>query len=795
MKNILTSIAAVFVAVIFTAAVAQAQETQTTPNVITTTVQQGVPGVQQNWTGFVNTTSTGGGFSGGNVPAYNPTTGQFMFGYSQGTFAYSMAINSALSGSGIQIGGIEYGLTYFNQDMSRGTLSVTADIRSNTNSILQSYSHNLPQTTNGWTQWSQTQTFSNPYSLANLGNATLSFTGKDDRFWAGLYGPQFKDPYLRFNYTADPCVTNPAYSPTCPGFNTVITSGNLLPGTTGTQAYAINQALSLAGAGATIHGFNYGYSYSVAGRQCAVWDLFGLCITGFNYSDAGVATVITDSNNATIYSESNTHNGGNNGTAGTYSKQLRFGSSLPMATLGGFAMSPWTSGNASITNMYSEAVYTPDICISNPLYSPSCPGYAAAYFTQQCTANPLYDSTCPGYAQAFFTQQCTANQLYNPACPGYAAAYLTQQCNANPLYATQCPGYEAAYLQQQCSANPLYSASCTGYQTATTQCSANPLYASYCPNYSTASTQCSSNSLYASYCPGYTTALTTCSTNPLSNTLCSGYTLASTACTNNQLTYSYCPSYTTTLASCGSNPQSNTMCPGYSTTKSTPGSGFATSSRSEPTVAVSSSGKVEATVSKTGDSNVDSVIDRQSTSASPSDTTAAVRLSPSPSSSQSSSGTSSGPVAAPIAAAAAKEEKKEEKKSESSSSTTNTNTASSNTDNKNEPKSNRQALAERRLEAARAKAVEEGKNLAGKMGEAATMEAQIAVQNVVVQAMGFTPGFDAYGRATIPDSVGYRPFEIYKGQRNIDNPAGRRFMTGSDRLHTEMIDQQYNLSR
>jgi hypothetical protein len=91
--------------------------------------------------------------------------------------------------------------------------------------------------------------------------------------------------------------------------------------------------------------------------------------------------------------------------------------------------------------------------------------------------------------------------------------------------------------------------------------------------------------------------------------------------------------------------------------------------------------------------------------------------------------------------------------------------------------------------------VEDGKQLAGKMGEAASMEAQVAVQGVVISAMGFTPGFDAYGRATLPDAQGYQPFEIYAGQRNIDNPQGRRFMTGSDRLHAEMVDQQYGAAR
>ena len=115
----------------------------TTPNVVGTTVSPAPAGVQQSWSGFVVTPSTGGGYSGGNQPGYNASTGQFMFGYTQSTIGYTMAINSALSGSGIQIGGMNYGLTYLNQGEAAGTLSITAGIRSNTGQVLQSYSHNL----------------------------------------------------------------------------------------------------------------------------------------------------------------------------------------------------------------------------------------------------------------------------------------------------------------------------------------------------------------------------------------------------------------------------------------------------------------------------------------------------------------------------------------------------------------------------------------------------------------------------------------------------------------------------
>lgn len=90
-----------------------------------------------------------------------------------------------------------------------------------------------------------------------------------------------------------------------------------------------------------------------------------------------------------------------------------------------------------------------DICVINPLSSPSCPGYAAAYLSQQCTVNALFDPSCPGYAQANFTYQCSLNALYSELCPGYAQAYFNQQCSINGLYNRNCPNYATAYATQQ----------------------------------------------------------------------------------------------------------------------------------------------------------------------------------------------------------------------------------------------------------------------------------------------------------------------------------------------------------
>lgn len=54
-------------------------------------------------------------------------------------------------------------------------------------------------------------------------------------------------------------------------------------------------------------------------------------------------------------------------------------------------------------------------------------------------------------------------------------------------------------------------------------------------------------------------------------------------------------------------------------------------------------------------------------------------------------------------------------------------------------------------------------------------------------------GFEMY-MAGMTDRPFYPPKEIYKGQRNVDNARAQRLLSGaSDRLHQQMVDQQYNL--
>jgi hypothetical protein len=482
----------------------------------------------------------------------------------------------------------------------------------------------------------------------------------------------------------------------------------------------------------------------------------------------------------------------------------------------------------SLQNWSMPETYGTDPCLTNPLSSATCPGYATAYLAQQCSYSALYNSSCPGYQTAYFTQQCNANQLYSQSCPGYASAYLDQQCSLNALYSTTCSGYQQAYFSQQCSLNGLYSSSCPNYADAyyVQQCSINPLYDTGCTGYQQAyfDQQCSLNSLYNSSCPGYQTAYFNqqCSLNPLYNTQCPGYQTAyktqqctanalyATDCPGYQTAYfnqqcsisglysTSCPNYATAYFSqqCSLDGLYNTQCPNYADAYATklaldtskavsdPVSSTPTSTATvidAPTV--DSSGEIKVAV--VADSNVNAVITSTATSASPATaatTTVPLVSAPAPQ-------TTTAPVAS------AREEKKEEKKETATAETSSssTTTASSSDDKKEDkPKTNRQELQERRQAAARANAIESGKNLANSMGNATSMEQQAAVQNVVIQAMGFTPGFDAYGKANITDVAGYKPYTIYNNQRNVDNRfAGVRLFGATDRIHNDMVNLQY----
>lgn len=514
-------------------------------------------------TGTTPYTGTGGGYSGGSTPGYNSTTNTIHFGYTQSVAAYTYAFNEALRNSGMTILGYNYSWNYLNQGDSVGNLSATVNFAGTNGTSLYSKNWVLGPTTN-WTTVSGTETFANNgMAVSSIANFSLTFNGKDSRFWAGYYGPQVKDPSLSLNYTFD---------------------------------------------------------------QCS----------------------------------------------------------------------------------------------SNPLSSPTCPGYAAAYLTQQCTANPLYNTSCPGYAAAHQIQQCSINPLNDPSCPGYATAYLNYQCSVNPLYSTTCPGYAQAYLDEQCLKDSLFSKDCKGYATA------------YAIKYLVTGID------------------STVVNQSLSNT--------AAVKANDPTTVKVATNI--------------------------------------PTTTISSDGSVSTGVSTTGDTNVDKAITSKASTTNTAPAAVQLAPPPAPAQQQMAQNETKGSDKPEPKNNDKQDGKQDEPAGDKPGGGPAPQTAQSGqqgSDTKPAAPTARQEIQARREAAAKAEAVEKGKNLANEMGKAADMETQKAVQNVVIQAMGFTPGFDTYNKAMLPDTRFYRPYTVYNGQVTVDNKAiSRRLLGGSDRTHEEMVESQYN---
>jgi hypothetical protein len=356
------------------------------------------------------------------------------------------------------------------------------------------------------------------------------------------------------------------------------------------------------------------------------------------------------------------------------------------------------------------------------------------YSVDQCVADPLSSPSCPGYQQALFTQQCSANPLSDPACPGYAVAYHDQQCSINPLHASTCPGYAQAYYTQQCTANPLYDPTCPGYAQAyfNQQCSANALYDSGCPGYAQAyfNQQCDLDPFYDRQCPGYNEAYA----------------------------------------------RKNILNIGSAAT-ATPTPAAVVEPVSEPSITV-----VAANTAATADSTSST----PQTSAAAATTSVTAPTSVSPAAVVSVVNPPAAPAApAPSARAAAAESARAETKA---------------AEQKQEQKKTERAMARILPQASggaasEKAATERAQSAAAEAAEqaatATTIEAQQAAQNLVLGLMGYNPAFAAYQNSIVPDTNAATMARQYN-RPTVDNRSALRQLSGaSDRLHQEMVDQQY----
>jgi hypothetical protein len=223
-----------------------------------------------------------------------------------------------------------------------------------------------------WQTLAETVTFAGAKTLAQAGSVNMGIVGQDAGFWACLgqecYGPQVKNAYVKANYSVDPCILNPAFNPSCPGFQNVL-QGSKSP--TFYYSYNIAQSLPHIGGGVVLHGYDYGFN----------WYNYGECYNRFMFwctdwrTDGGgnINFRISDKNNTTMLQNQWYVSGNNSG--GSYSNRYLFTeskNSLDMGSVQWWTDSVWNHFGWS---GWTRPIWTPDPCYTNGLYSPNCSNF------------------------------------------------------------------------------------------------------------------------------------------------------------------------------------------------------------------------------------------------------------------------------------------------------------------------------------------------------------------------------------------------------------------------------------
>lgn len=161
-----------------------------------------------------------GGTTGGNRAAYNPATQTILFGYTQQIVSQEIKLRDALQGTHLRLHGYNYSFQYMNSEFNRGFVSFAVDLKDEFGFSRQKDNYSLNQT-NGWETVSGKRSYASPFNLQSVDRFEVSLSGKDDRYWAGYYGPQVRNVSLNAMYVVDECAVNPLYATTCPNYQQV----------------------------------------------------------------------------------------------------------------------------------------------------------------------------------------------------------------------------------------------------------------------------------------------------------------------------------------------------------------------------------------------------------------------------------------------------------------------------------------------------------------------------------------------------------------------------------------------
>jgi hypothetical protein len=129
----------------------------------------------------------------------------------------------------------------------------------------------------------------------------------------------------------------------------------------------------------------------------------------------------------------------------------------------------WNSSSNAVNTLLEDggSLYgdgtNQSLCLTAPLTSVNCSGYAAAYLTQQCDINDLYSQSCPNYWSAYDDQQCDEDSQYSPSCQGYqqeeSVAYYAEE-DFDYGYAEEDMWYDEEYDEWLDPNDPCYQNNC-----------------------------------------------------------------------------------------------------------------------------------------------------------------------------------------------------------------------------------------------------------------------------------------------------------------------------------------------
>ena len=153
------------------------------------------------------------GYCGPNPRVSAWGAGSNVINFSYGTVDLNQVVNInkalAIGGSGVQLSGFNFGFTAKNgngwDNGAQDYLSAYVKLYGSSGNQVAAYDY-TSQTNRryGWTNFNFSETFATPYAASALGNAQYGFVGRDNNYWVGPYGPEIKDVNFSLKYTVKP---------------------------------------------------------------------------------------------------------------------------------------------------------------------------------------------------------------------------------------------------------------------------------------------------------------------------------------------------------------------------------------------------------------------------------------------------------------------------------------------------------------------------------------------------------------------------------------------------------------